>query len=38
VTDDELLALADLWQKEAMTLSFFAGSGRLLSVTAISTR
>jgi Cu2+-exporting ATPase len=36
VTDDELLALADLWQKEAMTLSFFAGSGRLLSVTAIS--
>jgi P-type Cu2+ transporter len=36
VTDDELMALADLWQNEAMTLSFFAGSGRLLSVTAIS--
>jgi P-type Cu2+ transporter len=36
VTDDELSALADLWQNEAMTLSFFAGSGRVLSVTAIS--
>jgi Cu2+-exporting ATPase len=36
VTDDELITLSDLWQKEAMTLSFFAGSGRLLSVTAIS--
>jgi len=36
VTDDELMALADLWQNEAMTLSFFSDSGRVLSVTAIS--
>jgi copper-(or silver)-translocating P-type ATPase len=36
VTDYELMALADLWQNEAMTLSFFAGSGQVLSVTAIS--
>jgi Cu2+-exporting ATPase len=36
VTDDELIVLADAWQNEAMTLSFFAGSGRVLSVTAIS--
>ncbi|HZL76333.1 MAG TPA: heavy metal translocating P-type ATPase [Bacteroidales bacterium] len=36
VTDDELIVLADAWQNEAMTLSFFADSGRVLSVTAIS--
>jgi P-type Cu2+ transporter len=34
--DEELSALAELWQKEAMTLSFFADSNRVLSVTAIS--
>jgi len=36
VADDELMALAELWQNEAMTLSFFADSKQVLSVTAIS--
>jgi copper-(or silver)-translocating P-type ATPase len=34
--DDELMALAELWQNEARTLSFFADSRQVLSVTAIS--
>jgi Cu2+-exporting ATPase len=34
--DEELSALAELWQEEAMTLSFFADSAEVLSVTAIS--
>jgi len=36
VADDELMALAGLWQNEAMTLSFFADPKQVLSVTAIS--
>ena len=36
VADDELMALAELWQNEAMTLSFFADPKQVLSVTAIS--
>jgi Cu2+-exporting ATPase len=34
--DEELMTLAESWQNEAMTLSFFADSSKILSVTAIS--
>jgi Cu2+-exporting ATPase len=34
--DEELMTLAESWQNEAMTLSFFADSSKILSVTSIS--
>jgi P-type Cu2+ transporter len=36
IFDDQLAELASAWQKEAMTLSFFSDSSRLLAVTAVS--
>jgi P-type Cu2+ transporter len=36
LTDVGLMSQAELWQNEAMTLSFFADSSQLLSVAAIS--